>query len=304
MRVFRATNGKIYQILGKEKIQLWNPVMPLKFVGHMRENVIGTYHLSVRKAVEEYLEEIYTEIGIPKFLEAMTNDDPRKRITETMCSYLEELGRRTPAIVDAIMAPLTAHLGGETHEIIQFAKTVLQLVRGKIDQEVFNEKKLKLEIPGIIHQFENEDVDQWVPPARLRELEKLHKKDPTLFKYLLGDVREKFPNTELYFTIDGIVRRERQEITEHDFKQLTGAFNVQKFLAELQQLSSDELIIETLERKIEDNNIHLVEMSLKDLKAVFRGTKIGEIAELCLKVASGDLRKQSYTTQKKRLLAG
>ena len=71
MKIFRASDNRIIQLTDPEKIKMWNPEMPLLFIGFIREKRLPFYHKSIQKPISDYLDEILEQIAIPKLSEAL-----------------------------------------------------------------------------------------------------------------------------------------------------------------------------------------------------------------------------------------
>jgi hypothetical protein len=80
MRVFRTADGHFVQLIDIETIKTWNPELPLIFIGFIRDKKLGTYHKSIQKDVEKYLDDILEHVAIPKLTESLYSPDLEQRL--------------------------------------------------------------------------------------------------------------------------------------------------------------------------------------------------------------------------------
>ena len=75
MKIFRSSNGKIYQLADLEKIKSWDAEMPLIFVGYIREKQLSNYPKSIQSEIDSYLNEILENIAVPKLMKSLESPD-------------------------------------------------------------------------------------------------------------------------------------------------------------------------------------------------------------------------------------
>lgn len=80
MRIFRTADGHFVQLIDIDTIKKWNPELPLIFIGFIRDKKLGTYHKSIQKDVEKYLDDILEHVAIPKLTESLYSEDLEQRL--------------------------------------------------------------------------------------------------------------------------------------------------------------------------------------------------------------------------------
>ncbi|MCP4763754.1 MAG: hypothetical protein GY870_18430 [archaeon] len=91
MKIFRSSDGNIYQLADKEKIENWDAEMPLIFIGYVRDKLLQDYPKSIRSDVEKYLDDLLENYAIPKLIQALTSEnvDERRKVAENMYKLSE-----------------------------------------------------------------------------------------------------------------------------------------------------------------------------------------------------------------------
>ena len=91
MKIFR--NGKhIIQIKSKEDMENWSPEMPLIFIGFIRDKRLEVYPKKIRGKIDAYLDEILTDVGIPKLIAALKSKDLEQR--KLVAKNLENIAKK------------------------------------------------------------------------------------------------------------------------------------------------------------------------------------------------------------------
>ncbi|MHA1341131.1 MAG: hypothetical protein ACTSRZ_14150 [Promethearchaeota archaeon] len=94
MKIFETENGKIFQLADEEMINRWEVEMPLLFVGYIKDKKLDSYPKSIRKDVENYLNEILEKIAIPKIIEVIKGENIEKKFK--VAENLIELSKSNP----------------------------------------------------------------------------------------------------------------------------------------------------------------------------------------------------------------
>ncbi|RLI63488.1 MAG: hypothetical protein DRO88_09760, partial [Promethearchaeia archaeon] len=90
MKIFRTDDGRILQLVEKEKMQDWDAEMPLLFIGVMKDKRLPLYKKVYPKKlisqVEAYLDDILENVAIPKLIKALSspNTEERVRVAENL----------------------------------------------------------------------------------------------------------------------------------------------------------------------------------------------------------------------------
>ena len=125
MRIFKKPDGGYVQILGKERIKKWNAEMPLLFIGYIRDNILPKYDdPRVRKAIEEYANELMEEIAIPKLIEVLRGNDQGLRMKTAR--NLEEISKKNPDMVKVATDYVKQLVNDVNKDVARAAENVLK----------------------------------------------------------------------------------------------------------------------------------------------------------------------------------
>ncbi len=125
MRVFKKPDGGFVQILGKERIKKWNAEMPLLFIGFIRDNILPKYEdARVKKAIEDYANEIMEEIAVPKLVEVLKGTDQAVRVKTSQS--LEEISKKKPDMVKVASEYVTQLVTDGNKDVAKAAQNILK----------------------------------------------------------------------------------------------------------------------------------------------------------------------------------
>ena len=103
MKVFRLSDGRIVQIVEKEKIQKWDPETPAMFVNYIIDKKIESYGTGKDQAeIRAYLNEILEEVAIPKLTNALKSPDPEARLT--IAKNLVDISKKKPDMIKGVLS--------------------------------------------------------------------------------------------------------------------------------------------------------------------------------------------------------
>ncbi len=103
MRVFRLSDGRIVQIIDKEKIQKWDPETPALFVNYILDKKIESYGTGKDQVeIRTYLNEILEEIAIPKLTNALKSPDPNARLA--IAKNLVDISKKKPDMIKGVLS--------------------------------------------------------------------------------------------------------------------------------------------------------------------------------------------------------
>ncbi|WP_457557288.1 hypothetical protein [Candidatus Harpocratesius sp.] len=98
MKIFRTDDGRILQLVEKEKMKDWDAEMPLLFIGVMKDKRIPMYKKEFPKKlvseVEAYLDDILENVAIPKLIESLSSPLLEERLK--VAENLLELSKSNP----------------------------------------------------------------------------------------------------------------------------------------------------------------------------------------------------------------
>ena len=101
MRIFHKKDGGIVQLVDKNKIKEWPVELPLIFIEYIRKDKLGSYNdKQVEKEIEIYLDEILTEIAIPRMISVLDGEDETE--IKTVLERIDELAKKKIDLVKPI----------------------------------------------------------------------------------------------------------------------------------------------------------------------------------------------------------
>ncbi len=101
MKLFHKKDGGIVQLVGKDEIKEWPVELPLIFIEYIRKNKLGSYNdKKVEKDIEKYLDEILTEIAIPRMISVLDGEDEIE--IKTVLERIDELAKKKLDLVKPI----------------------------------------------------------------------------------------------------------------------------------------------------------------------------------------------------------
>ncbi|HMF30350.1 MAG TPA: hypothetical protein VKK79_02980 [Candidatus Lokiarchaeia archaeon] len=145
MKIFRKPDGGIIQIVGKERIQKWDAEQPLLFIGWVRDNILSKYDdPRVKKAIEEYLNEITEEVAIPKLVNTLKSGPVEARVKTAQ--RLEEIskGPGGPDLVKTALEYVKELAQDEVPEVAKAASNVLKNVDKAEKKKTYSAKRKQM----------------------------------------------------------------------------------------------------------------------------------------------------------------
>ena len=93
MRIFHKKDGGIVQLVDKAEIKEWPVELPLIFIEYIRKDKLDSYKdKQVEKEIEIYLDEILTEIAIPRMISVLDGEDETE--IKTVLERIDELAKK------------------------------------------------------------------------------------------------------------------------------------------------------------------------------------------------------------------
>ncbi|MHA1913794.1 MAG: hypothetical protein ACW986_02130 [Promethearchaeota archaeon] len=121
LKVFKKKDGGIIQLVSKEKMQEWPIELPLIFIEYIRSKQLDNYG-SVKKDIDNYLNEIMKEVAIPRLIHVLEGNDDDEIILAL--TRIEEISRKDADLAKPISKYLDALLNKKNKSIIKLAQTI------------------------------------------------------------------------------------------------------------------------------------------------------------------------------------
>lgn len=118
----------------------WSVELPLIFIEYIRNNKLDTYDDDkVRKAVEEYLDEIMEDVAIPRLIEVLEGDDQEEIISAL--ERIDKIANENLDMARPIRPYLEDLLKKENMQLVDLADGILELFRREERRKKLNKKR-------------------------------------------------------------------------------------------------------------------------------------------------------------------
>lgn len=123
MRIFHKKDGGIVQLIEKEKMMEWPVEMPLLFISYIRDKQIDSYEdATVKKEVENYLEEVTKDVAIPRLLSVLEGNDSDEIILAL--TRIEEIAKKKLDMVRPIKPYLENLMKNKNKDIAKLTQSI------------------------------------------------------------------------------------------------------------------------------------------------------------------------------------
>ncbi len=121
IRIFKKKDGGFVQLIDKEDMGEWPIELPLLFIEYIRTKQLGSYG-DAKKEVEQYLDEIMSDVAIPRLVSVLEGDDNEKIIMAL--SRIEEISRKDIDMAKPIKKYLNNLLKKNNKQIVKLAQAI------------------------------------------------------------------------------------------------------------------------------------------------------------------------------------
>ena len=121
IRIFKKKDGGFVQLIDKEDMAEWPIELPLLFIEYIRTKQLGSYG-DAKKEIENYLDEIMSDVAIPRLVSVLEGDDNEKIIMAL--SRIEEISRKDIEMVKPIKKYLNNLLKKNNKQIVKLAQAI------------------------------------------------------------------------------------------------------------------------------------------------------------------------------------
>jgi len=123
IRIFQKKDGGVVQLIDKEKIRDWPIEFPLKFVEDVRSKLKSYRDAKVEGEISKYLDDILTNLAIPKIKEAF--EDATQDTIISILSSFEELSETNVGAIKPIQSLLENLTKNTNKSIVVSAQRIL-----------------------------------------------------------------------------------------------------------------------------------------------------------------------------------
>ena len=121
MRIFKKKDGGVVQLIDKEDMKEWPIELPLLFIEYIRSKQLDNYG-SAKKDVETYLDEIMTDVAIPRLVSVLEGVDNEKIILAL--TRIEEISKKDIEMAKPIKKYLNYLLEKNDKQIVKLAQAI------------------------------------------------------------------------------------------------------------------------------------------------------------------------------------
>ncbi|MFX1364297.1 MAG: hypothetical protein ACFFCE_00440 [Promethearchaeota archaeon] len=121
IRVFKKQDGGVVQLIDKEDMKEWPIELPLLFIEYIRNKQLESYG-SAKKDVEKYLDEILSDVAIPRLVSVLEGTDNEQIILAL--TRIEEISRKDVEMAKPIKKYLTDLSKKNDKQIVKLAQAI------------------------------------------------------------------------------------------------------------------------------------------------------------------------------------
>ena len=121
IRIFKKKDGGVVQLIDKELMKEWPIELPLLFIEYIKTKQLDNYG-STKKEVEKYLDEIMTDVAIPRLVSVLEGDDIEEIILAL--TRIEEISRKDVNMAKPIKKYLPNLLKKNNKQIVKLTQAI------------------------------------------------------------------------------------------------------------------------------------------------------------------------------------
>lgn len=121
IRIFKKKDGGVVQLINKEEMKEWPIELPLLFIEYIKTKQLDSYG-SAKKEVEKYLDEIMTDVAIPRLVSVLEGSDNEEIILAL--TRIEEISRKDVNMAKPIKKYLNYLLKKNNKQIMKLAQVI------------------------------------------------------------------------------------------------------------------------------------------------------------------------------------
>lgn len=140
LRIFHKKDGGIVQLIDKAKMQEWPIEMPLIFVEYIRSEKLESYE-DVKKDVSQYLDEIMTDVAIPRLIEVLQGENNEEILAAL--ERIENIAKNNLDMARPVRSYLEDLASNKNKDVKKLATNILDLFKKEERRkELANKRKL------------------------------------------------------------------------------------------------------------------------------------------------------------------
>lgn len=126
IKLFQKKDGGVIQLIDKEKMNDWPVELPLIFIEFIREKKLDTYDdKTVKKEVEEYLDEIMKDIAIPRLINVIEGENTEEIILAL--TRINDIAKKNIEMVKPIQKYLTNLQKSKNEKVIELSTNISEM---------------------------------------------------------------------------------------------------------------------------------------------------------------------------------
>lgn len=145
IKLFYKKDGRVIQLIDKEKMNDWPVELPFLFVEYIREKKLETYEEgTVKREVENYLDEVLKEIAIPRLIKLLESEDDEEIILSL--TRIEEIAKKNIDMAKPIQKYLKDLESKKNIKIVELATKISAIfIKAERKKELANKRKIMQE---------------------------------------------------------------------------------------------------------------------------------------------------------------
>ncbi|MFX1356514.1 MAG: hypothetical protein ACFFA8_04445 [Promethearchaeota archaeon] len=142
IKLFYKKDGKVIQLIDKEKMNDWPVELPFLFVEYIREKKLDSYEeATVKREIENYLDEIMKEIAIPRLIKLLESEDDEEILLSL--TRIEEIAKKNIDMAKPIQKYLKDLESKKNSKIVELATKISNIfIKAERKKELANKRKI------------------------------------------------------------------------------------------------------------------------------------------------------------------
>lgn len=143
IKIFKKQDGGVVQLIDKENMKEWPIELPLLFIEYIRTKQLDSYG-SAKKEVEIYLDEILSDVAIPRLVSVLEGNDNEQIILAL--TRIEEISRKDAEMAKPIKKYLADLSKKNDKQVVKLAQAISKnFANAKRKKELAQKRKIMRE---------------------------------------------------------------------------------------------------------------------------------------------------------------
>lgn len=142
IKLFQKKDGGVIQLIDKEKMNDWPVELPLIFIEYIREKKLDTYEdKTVKKEVEEYLDEIMRDIAVPRLIKVIEGENTEEIVLAL--TRINDIAKKNIEMVRPIQKYLTNLQKNKNKKVEELSTSISEMfIKAERRKELSKKRKI------------------------------------------------------------------------------------------------------------------------------------------------------------------